>query len=240
MRSRRISKRMTALLVSFFLAVAVIIGIFIMKYAKGTITYEEKLENFASENSSLEKNQIVFIGDSITAGYRLNRHYRDLKLKTYNRGLSGDTTDWLTTRLQISLFDLVPTQVVLMIGTNDINSGKSAEEIAANYEHILSLIASNLPNAKVCCISIIPQNTEYSQSASENNLRIKETNKKIEVIAQSFGYEYVNLFDRLTDENGLLKRKYSSDGLHLNSKGYRVWTEAMKEFWIYDTSQPQT
>lgn len=230
MSLRKISKRTTLLLVAFFLTVTAIIGIFIMKYSKGTTTYEEKLENFISENSSFEKNQIVFIGDSITAGYRLNRYYPNLNLKTYNRGISGDTTDWLTTRLQISLFDLVPTQVILMIGTNDINGGKNAEEIASNYQHILSLIASNLPNTEVCCVSIIPQNKEYSQSASENNLRIKETNTKIEELARSFGYEYVNLFDRLIDENGFLKRNYSSDGLHLNQKGYRVWTEVMKEF----------
>lgn len=238
MSLRKISKRTTLLLVAFFLTVTAIIGIFIMKYAKGTTTYEEKLENFISENSSFEKNQIVFIGDSITAGYRLNHYYPNLNLKTYNRGISGDTTDWLTTRLQISLFDLVPTQVILMIGTNDINGGKSAEEIASNYENILNLIASNLPNTKVCCVSIIPQNTEYSPNASENNLRIQETNQKIEALARSFGYEYVNLYDCLTDENGLLKRNYSSDGLHLSQKGYRVWTEAMEEFLIRDIAKP--
>ena len=226
---------MIALLAAIFLVVAAIIGIFIMKYAKRTVTYEEKLENFISENPSLEKNQIVFIGDSITAGYRLNRYYRNLNAETYNRGISGDTTDWMTARLQISLFDLAPSKIVLMIGTNDINGGKSADEIAANYENILCLIASNLPNTKVCCISIIPQNKEYSTEAPENNLRIQETNKKIELLSKSFGYEYVNLYDSLTDESGLLKRNCSSDGLHLNQKGYRIWTQAMKEFLIYDT-----
>ena len=47
---------------------------------------------------------------------------------------------------------------------------------------------------------------------------------------QEYGYEYVNLYDELVDTDGLLKRGYSTDGLHLGRKGYEVWTRVMKPF----------
>ena len=79
------------------------------------------------------------------------------------------------------------------------------------------------------CVSIIPQNTDHSEHAAGNNATICETNEKIKVLADSYGCEYVDLYPSLTDENGLLDGKYSSDGLHLNRKGYAVWTGVMKE-----------
>ena len=195
-----------------------------------SLTYEEKVEAFALENSKLTSGQIVFIGDSITAGYNLERNYSDLSLEVYNRGISGDTSDWMLTRMQVSVLDIKPSKIVLMIGTNDINGGKSPEEIAQNYENILSLIALNLPDTEVFCVSVIPQNTKFSKNAAENNLLIQKTNEKIRGLVQEYGYEYVNLYDELVDADGLLKRGYSTDGLHLGRKGYDVWTRVMKPF----------
>ena len=169
------------------------------------------------ENPALEQGQIVFIGDSITARYTLPNYYRNLDLKVYNRGISGDTTDWMLTRLQISLLDPAPSKIVLMIGTNDINYGKSAEEIAQSYENLLGLIASELPDTEVFCVSIIPQNKSFSKDAQQNNIRIQETNQEIERLASSHDYTYVPLYDKLTDKNGYLKRSCSPDGLHLGN-----------------------
>ena len=229
MRFRKKSKRIAVIVLALLLIIAAGIFAFEMSKEKGAKTYDEKVAAFANENCLLEKGQIVFLGDSITAGYHLGVHYRNLNLETYNRGISGDTTDCLLMRLQTSLLDIAPSKIVLMIGTNDINMGRSAEEIAQNYGRILQLISSELPDAEVWCVSIIPQNNQYSAQAQKNNGCIQETNCEIECIAESYGYQYVNLYSRLTDKNGLLRRIYSTDGLHLGFLGYCVWTDVMKE-----------
>lgn len=191
-------------------------------------TYEEKVAVFAEENAKFSKNQIVFLGDSITEKYNLSKNYRDLDLDCYNRGISGDTTTWLLSRLQVSIFDISPAIIVLMIGTNDINNGRTPEEISDTYHTILQLISTNLPDTLVYCMSIIPQNNEYSNNASHNNVTIMETNAQIEVLAEDYGYEYINLYDRLLDEDEMLQDRYTNDGLHLNKRGYKVWTDIMK------------
>ena len=210
------------------IALILVLSTALLSCSNKKATREEKIARFAEENSTFEKGQIVFIGDSITEKYDLRRHHKNAELKLYNRGISGDTTDWLIERLDISLFALAPRSIVLMIGTNDINYGKSAEEIALNYATILSLIALKLPDAEVTCVSIIPQNEKYSASAFDNNERIKATNEKIKALAELYGYKYVNLYDVLTDKDGFLKRGYSTDGLHLSRRGYKVYTETIK------------
>ena len=224
---------MAALAVLVLLLAVLTLVFCVIHFKKKTDTtspYDQRVAEFIEENSKFDSGQIVFIGDSITAKYKLHRHYRDLSHKTYNRGISGDTTDWMLARMQASLFDISPSKVVLMIGTNDINGPKSAEQIAENYENILSLISSHLPNTEVYCISIIPQNREFSENAHENNQKIIETNEKIDRLAKMHGYEFINLYDALVDETGLLETKYSNDGLHLNRKGYKVFTNTVQDY----------
>ena len=44
-------------------------------------------------------------------------------------------------------------------------------------------------------------------------------------------YEYLLIGDELpqADENNLLVKEYSTDGLHLTEKGYEIWTNTLKE-----------
>lgn len=224
-------KRFYAIIAAFLAVVLLLGAIFIAwREKKKAMTYEEKVTAFANENATFQKGQTVFIGDSITAGYPLRLYYRNFHCELYNRGISGDTTDWLLTRLQISLLELAPSTIVLMIGTNDINLGRPPAEIAQNYDSILHLIATELPQAQVFCVSIIPQNTKFSSDARQNNERIQETNRAIEGVVSTYGYTYVNLYDKLTDADGFLKRIYSPDGLHLGVRGYKVWTDVMKTY----------
>ena len=223
-------KKMILLATILLLTVAIVTGlIFGLMTRSKPRTFEEKVEAFAKENPTLAQGQIVFIGDSMTARYKLDRYYGDLELAVYNRGISGDTVTWLQTRLYTSLLALAPSKVVLMIGTNDINYGKSAQEISNEYENLLRLIRQDLPNAEIFCVSIIPQNTDYSKDALSNNARICESNEKIKVLANAYACEYIDLYSLLVDESGLLNSKCSADGLHLNNKGYAVWTDVIKE-----------
>lgn len=222
------SKRILFVLIPLLLIIAASVTFLFTCQRKQDLSYEERVIAFGEENEGLKEGQIVFLGDSITAGYDLDRYYSDLPLEVYNRGISGDTTDWLMTRMAVSLFDISPSKVVLMIGTNDVNLGRSDEEIAENYRIILDMIGENLPDAEVFCVSVIPQGKKFSDKASENNLTINKTNERIKALAEQRGYTYVDLYTKLADENQLLKNKYTTDGLHLGFRGYKVWTKEMK------------
>ncbi len=205
----------------------------IMLYRSGTEEsyYDKKCGSFSVQNANLSKGQIIFIGDSITDLYPLDDYYSDLPLAVYNRGIGGDTTGGVLNRLDVSLFDLAPSRIVLMIGTNDINGSNTDGEILARYEDILHQIREKLPSSEIYCMSIIPQNSDRGFSAEtvdSFNKQILRLNSKIKSLCESLKLNYVDLFASLSDENDRLIKDYSDDGLHLNSKGFELWTKVLK------------
>ena len=221
------------LLVAALVTVSILYGIFRSKKAKEEQLsyYDQKCAAFALENANYTKGQIIFIGDSITDGYHLNAHYNDLPLAVYNRGIGGDRTSGVYRRLKVSLYDLAPTKVVLMIGINDINLGLTNDEIMINYAGIISEIKANLPAAQIICESVLPMNKiveAYGVNLKKATAQIKDLNGRIKTLAEQNGCLFVDLFPHFADENDELIASYSNDGLHPNENGYAVWTSVLR------------
>ena len=200
--------------------------------------YEKKCQSFEIQNANLSKGQIVFVGDSITDFYPLDDYYSDLDLSVYNRGIGGDTTDGLLNRMKISLFDLKPSKIILMIGVNDLyGGGKNIDYVFENYKTIISQIETNLPETKVYCMSIISQNEKLTQLANiditDKIEKIITLNEKIKNFVQTkTTLSYVDLFSATSDENNRLISSYTDDGIHLNSAGFEVWTSLLKPLLV--------
>ena len=203
--------------------------------------YNNKCQSYSLQNYNAAKGQIVFVGDSITDLYVLDDHYADLDIACYNRGIGGDTTQGVLDRLQVSIFDIQPAVVVLMIGTNDINGGAETEAILQRYEKIMDEIFAALPKVKLYCMSVIPQNDDlegYSAvRIADTTPRILAVNAGIQRLAQNKGVIYLDIFSLLADEEDHLIKAYSDDGLHLNVEGLRVWTALLKPYLAQDILQ---
>ena len=192
--------------------------------------YDQHVETYRVENNNFSQGQIVFIGDSITDLYHLDDYYSDLNKAAYNRGIGGDTTQGVIDRLQVSLYDIKPSEIVLMIGINDINGGRSDEYVISNYQTILDDIKTNLPDTKVFTMSILPINDKLGGYVDVNktNNSVVNINSHIIQMAVSSGYTYVDLYTQVKDDNGKLLEAYTDDGIHLNASGFQVWTNLLK------------
>ena len=224
------------IVIAVIVTVAAILGV--IMYAKSQTTddieayYNQKCSTFAEENLDCLKGQIVFLGDSITDGYPLKDYYSDLPLEVYNRGIGGDSTGGVIKRLEVSVFDIAPSKIVLLIGINDINGGVSTETLIKNYDKILSLIKEKLPDTEIYCMSILPLNKDVEAyttiDVDKSHKKIGEINQKIANLATKYSYEFVDMHDDFTDENGYLSKDLSIDGIHLSADGYALWTEKVK------------
>lgn len=194
--------------------------------------YDKKCAVFEAENPNFAHGQIVFIGDSITDGCALDNYYSDLSLATYNRGIGGDVTSGVLDRLDSSVFALEPSKVVLMIGINDINGGRSINYVLENYEKILKLISEELPDTEVYCMSILPLNEQLEEytviNVESSTEKILEINSRIEELVARYGYEFVNLYPLFDNGSNRLYKEMSPDGIHLNHAGYTVWSQKLK------------
>ena len=60
----------------------------------------------------------------------------------------------------------------------------------------------------------------------KNNQLAAYNNVKIRLLAQKYGFEYVDLYTHLFDlEAGAIRAEYTTDGGHLTEKGYEAVTE---------------
>lgn len=152
-----------------------------------------------------------------------------------NQGISGETSVGLLKRLQ--LFDrTVPDTVFVMIGINDLLRGASDEGILDNQRQIIRDLRWAHPKAQVVVQSILPHSGE--QSTWENrdrllaipNSRIRAINRRLKEIATSENVLYLDLQPLFADADGNLPTELSTDGLHLNDRGYLVWRSALQMF----------
>ena len=182
---------------------------------------ENKFSIYKTENEAYDDYEVdvAFLGDSLTDGYDVSRFYPNYLVS--NRGIGGDTTVTLEERLQLSIYDLKPKVLVMLIGANNMDT------MFDNYEDILKGFEENLPSTKIILLSLTSMSGEWgkkNQLAAYNNVKIK-------MLAEKYGYEYVDLYSALMNiETGEIYDEYTTDGGHLTEAGYVVVTETVKPY----------
>src|SRR5882672_5659674 len=189
-----------------------------------------QLMRYRGDNGSLrampvEKNRVVFFGDSITDIWKLDKYFGE---KPYvNRGIGGQTTPQMLVRFRQDVIDLHPQVVVILAGTNDIagNTGPmSLGDIEANYSSLAELARAH--NIRVVFSSILPVHN-YTPKAQEFFAqrppeKILELNRWLKDYCAAKTLAYLDYFNSMVDEKGLLKRDLAEDGLHPNPAGYKI------------------
>lgn len=147
---------------------------------KSTTSNSQQTATPQSENpGTSDKKNILFFGDSLTAGYGLDdpdqafpgviQHKIDsLKLpyNVINAGVSGETTagglgriDWVL-KQKISVF-------ILELGANDGLRGIPTDETAKNLQAIIDKVKAKYPNAKIILAGMMvppSMGADYSSS----------------------------------------------------------------------------
>ena len=180
--------------------------------------YDTKIAMYIDENEKYDDYEVdvAFLGDSLTDGYDLEKYYPQYLV--LNRGISGETTFGLEKRLKVSVYDLKPKVAVMLIGANNFDT------MFDNYENILKGFKENLPNTKIVLLSL----TSMSQEWGKNNQKAAYNNVKIKLMAEKYGYEFVDLYSPLLNlETGEIYTEYTTDGRHLTSAGYEVLTNTI-------------
>ena len=180
---------------------------------------DQKMEQYRQENARFAdyEVEVAFLGDSLTDGYDVAAYYP--QYVTSNRGIGGDTTFDLEARLQTSVYDLKPQVAVMLIGANNVDT------MLENYESILQGLQKNLPQTKVVLLSLTAMGGDHwgakNQQAAYNNVSIK-------LLAQKYGFTFVDLFTPLYDVSiGEVYDGYTTDGGHFTHQGYLVITSVL-------------
>lgn len=169
--------------------------------------------------------RVVFLGDSITEGWRINEYFtgRDF----VNRGIGGQTTIQMLARFRQDVVTLNPKIVVILAGTNDIAAGVSVEQIEENLATMGDLAKAH--GIKPVLASILPVSDyhkdvdpAYQMTANHPPATIQAINRWMQGYCLSQGFPYMDYYLAMVDSAGQMQPDLSDDGLHPNAKGYRV------------------
>ncbi len=189
-----------------------------------------ELSRYREANAAIKlpaagENRVVFFGDSITDMWKLTDSFPG---KPYvNRGIGGQTTPQMLVRFREDVIDIQPKVVVILAGTNDIagNTGPmTLDEIEANYTSLAELAA--LHQIRVVYASVLPVHnyTSLSQElfSQRSPAKIFELNRWLKNYCATNGCTYLDYFNAMVDDKGMLKRDLAEDGLHPNAAGYKI------------------
>lgn len=194
------------------------------KVNAGFIAAHERFVKIAQEGTA----QLVFLGDSITAGWGSKKEIWDKAFGAYkpaNFGIGGDRTQHVLWRITHGELDgIKPKAVVLMIGTN--NSGSDpAEGIAKGVTAIVETIRAKQPQAKILLLAVFPRGEKASPNPGREKLA-----KVNEIIAKLHDGQNIHFLDigaKFLQPDGSLTKEIMPDFLHLSAQGYQIWADAI-------------
>jgi lysophospholipase L1-like esterase len=170
------------------------------------------------------ENRVVFMGDSITQGWRIEGPDGYFPGKPYiNRGISGQTTPQMLVRFRQDVIALQPKVVVILAGINDIagNTGpETLEQIEDNLSSMAELAAANHVHVVMC--SVMPAFDFPWRPGLAPAAKVLALNKWIKAYASEKSHVYVDYHTPMKDERDGLPATLSHDGVHPTAAGYAV------------------
>lgn len=178
---------------------------------------------------------VVFFGDSRAQGWWPPPAVKGWRFA--NRGIYGQSTAQIAARLDAQVLPLKPRVIVIQAGINDLTAigvfPEKRDEIVDHCKRNLRDIISraHAAGATVIVTAIFPVGPVPLMKRPLWSSRIPDAVQEVNADLQSINDPDVILLDTfdLLQDQGSLRRVYALDTLHLNSKGYAVLNERLRQ-----------
>ncbi|MEO6034690.1 MAG: SGNH/GDSL hydrolase family protein [Verrucomicrobiota bacterium] len=192
------------------------------------VRWEKDIEQFETSDRTNPppKKAILFIGSSsIRIWKTLEEDFPEHKV--INRGFGGSFMNDSAYFFDRIVAPYKPKLVVIYAGGNDINAGKTPEEVFGAFTNFVAKTHQALPKTRVAYISIAPNPSRWSQVQ-----QVKAANKLIEDFTKTdSNLSFINVFPAMLGDDGKPRREiFLKDNLHMNEKGYAIWTPIVRPY----------
>jgi len=183
-----------------------------------------KEENEKIETNKSTKPRIVFMGNSITEGWKnSDSAFFDTEKNYIDRGISGQTTPQMLLRFRQDIIDLKPAAVVILAGINDIAQNTGPMTLEQTFGNIVSMCElAKANNIRVVISSVLPAYDFPWRPGLQPAEKVIELNKMLKDYATKNNIVYCDYFSAMKDERNGLPKSLSGDGVHPNLEGYKI------------------
>ena len=201
-------------------------ALYIQQWSKNDAFIDEinEFKRLDKENFP-EKGKILFTGSSSIRFW--DSLEEDMEpLQVLNRGFGGAQISHVIYHFEEIIKPYNPRAIVFFCGTNDLTALKTPKEAMNDFKNFLNLVRNEFGNIKVYVIGIKPTVDRLYLDEEERIF-----NSLISSLADGDAYiEYINIWDSMLNQDGTrMPELFIEDGLHMNEKGYEVWTKKVRE-----------
>lgn len=190
--------------------------------------WEKDIQAFeaADKKTPPPNDPVLFVGASgIRLWTSLEKDFPNHRV--INRGFGGSQIADVTHFADRIVIPYKPTLIVLQSGGNDINAGKTPEQVAEDFRAFVVKTRSALPDTKIIFFSLQPSMARWSQADKQ-----KRANQLIkEQITAGKNMTYVDAWDAFVGSDGMPREElFVADKLHHNAAGYKVRAELLRPY----------
>jgi len=192
----------------------------------GASRWETEIKSFeaSDQTNPPPKGAILFIGSS---SFRLWKTLaRDFPgHRVINRGFGGSQLADSVAFAGRIVIPYQPRMILLYAGDNDIAVGKTPDQVCSDFKTFVEKVHAALPGTRIAYVSIKP---------SIARLRLLEKMKAANELIKDYARKqdklmFIDIFTPMLGPNAEPRKElFISDGLHLNAKGYELWTSVIK------------
>jgi lysophospholipase L1-like esterase len=136
-----------------------------------------------------------------------------------NRGFGGSQTIDSVYYADRIVIPYRPRLIVLQSGGNDINAGKKAEQVLADFKAFVAKARAELPDVRIAFTSLSPSPARWAQADEQ-----KKANRLVqEYVRTGKNLDYIELWDQFLGPDGKPREDlFVEDRLHNNAAGYKI------------------
>lgn len=197
-------------------------------YAQRHLRYEREVDQIIKRYDTIwdsSKETIVFTGSSSI------RLWRDLEQRfpehqIVNTAFGGSHSSDLLMYTHKLIVPYNPRIVFIYEGDNDLADRKKVPVIVSNIENIIAKIKESNPGTRIVLISAKPSLTRWSKRR-----RYHQLNEALRVLCEGDpSLEFANVWDVMLTDGKVNPELFLVDGLHMNTLGYDLWYDVLKNY----------
>jgi lysophospholipase L1-like esterase len=190
--------------------------------------WEQEIAAFAAHDRTNPPptNALLFIGSS-TIRFWTNLASDFPNHKIINRGFGGSEIADSTHFADRIVFPYAPRAIFLRAGGNDINAGKSAEAVFADFKEFVATVRAKFSDTEIYFISCT-----HTPARWQNRDREKKMNGLIQEYVRAKPHlQYIETGPLALGTNGRPRAElFRDDQLHFNAAGYKLLADSVRPF----------
>ena len=169
---------------------------------------------------------VLFVGSSTIRLWPTAERFSDLPV--INRGFGGSQIPDVNHYIEDVVLRYRPAVIVFYAGDNDINAGRSPEQVAADYRTFVLKVLTARAGTRIVFLAIKPSPARWALWPT-----MQAANERIRAYGEGYNSDrpagpllfYADVAAPMLTADGRTQADlYVEDGLHLSVKGYDLWT----------------